>query len=406
MNCDKQKQNFHNLYFSVKMTSVKPKWGGSLEVSRKTALMVGLFIAIPTTIVYYVIKRLRKNGLSSFIKSIQSFHAANSKTIIVHNQETLEEVVAMSKKFNLMSVDCEWVQKSHVHIALLQISFPCGKCFLINHRIGITKDLLDVFQDETIIKIGLGILEEDLKKFKLQWGIEPKGLVDLRALASTFKPNLQKLGLQGLVGAFLQDLKLDKDWRIRASNWEAEKLSERQVAYAANDALSAMAVLLTITLNQTDSSNFEDLVKKAYELCFVHRDKSFRKSKPHSTRKEDSSIVVKKQQKIYSHSTLKKPLYDNAKLEAPDGQLLCTCDSKKALWYVTKGLGTLVSKSTDENVIVRLNFEPSGRPSGQEDYYLTAKDNKCVVCGMTQNCLRKYIVPHEYRKFFPEAYRY
>ena len=39
------------------------------------------------------------------------------------------------------------------------------------------------------------------------------------------------------------------------------------------------------------------------------------------------------------HATLKRPLYDNAKLQAPDGELLCVCDSRKAAWYVTKGLG-------------------------------------------------------------------
>ena len=36
---------------------------------------------------------------------------------------------------------------------------------------------------------------------------------------------------------------------------------------------------------------------------------------------------------------MKRPLYDNAKLQAPDGELLCVCDSRKAAWYVTKGLG-------------------------------------------------------------------
>ena len=35
------------------------------------------------------------------------------------------------------------------------------------------------------------------------------------------------------------------------------------------------------------------------------------------------------------------------------------------------------------------------------EYYLTVKDNVCVVCGKTESYLRKYIVPHEYRKFFP-----
>jgi len=35
----------------------------------------------------------------------------------------------------------------------------------------------------------------------------------------------------------------------------------------------------------------------------------------------------------------KKPLYHNCQLRSPDDQLLCTCDVKKAKWYVDKGLG-------------------------------------------------------------------
>lgn len=35
----------------------------------------------------------------------------------------------------------------------------------------------------------------------------------------------------------------------------------------------------------------------------------------------------------------KSPLYDNCFLYAPDGQPLCTCDKKKARWYLNKGIG-------------------------------------------------------------------
>lgn len=41
----------------------------------------------------------------------------------------------------------------------------------------------------------------------------------------------------------------------------------------------------------------------------------------------------------YSLSFRKSPLYDNCFLHAPDGQPLCTCDKKKAKWYLDKGIG-------------------------------------------------------------------
>ncbi len=71
--------------------------------------------------------------------------------------------------------------------------------------------------------------------------------------------------------------------------------------------------------------------------------------------------------------------------------------------YVAKGLGDRVSS---DPLTVRLRFEPSGRPEGAAgQYYLTDKDNQCVVCGKEESYLRKYIVPHEYRRYFPGSKR-
>ncbi|XP_006516478.1 exonuclease 3'-5' domain-containing protein 2 isoform X4 [Mus musculus] len=98
------------------------------------------------------------------------------------------------------------------------------------------------------------------------------------------------------------------------------------------------------------------------------------------------------------YSARKSPLYDNCFLQAPDGQPLCTCDRRKAQWYLDKGIGELVSK---EPFVVRLQFEPAGRPESPGDYYLMVKENLCVVCGKTDTYIRKNIIPHEYRKHFP-----
>ncbi|CAM1154706.1 EXD2 (predicted) [Pycnogonum litorale] len=96
--------------------------------------------------------------------------------------------------------------------------------------------------------------------------------------------------------------------------------------------------------------------------------------------------------------TRDKPLYDNCQLLAPDGQVLCSCNLKKAQWYLDKSLGVLVQ---DDPLIVRLNFEPEGRPILDGQYYIHNKDNRCVVCKSTKSLLRKNIVPHEYRRHFP-----
>lgn len=94
-----------------------------------------------------------------------------------------------------------------------------------------------------------------------------------------------------------------------------------------------------------------------------------------------------------------KPLYHNCYLEAPDGETLCTCDRKKADWYVMKELGNVVC---EDPFTVRLTFEPSGRALGNVGaYYTKVKKNECVVCGAEDKFIRKNVVPREYRKYFP-----
>lgn len=54
---------------------------------------------------------------------------------------------------------------------------------------------------------------------------------------------------------------------------------------------------------------------------------------------------------------------------------------------------------SEDPLIVRLKFEPSGRPESEKDYYLLDKQNMCVVCGRTDSYIKKHVVPHEYRRY-------
>jgi len=102
--------------------------------------------------------------------------------------------------------------------------------------------LLELLRHEQIVKLGVGI-DGDMKKLAKEF--EPTILngvyFDLRHAAIHTK-SVQAGGLASLVRQAL-NRKLDKDWRIRASNWEIDRLSEKQMLYAADDSLSALQVL-------------------------------------------------------------------------------------------------------------------------------------------------------------------
>lgn len=72
------------------------------------------------------------------------------------------------------------------------------------------------------------------------YNIQISGYIDLRYLAK--ECCLQERSL-GALAYKLLGCKLDKDWRIRASNWEAESLSDRQIEYAALDAYIGFKIL-------------------------------------------------------------------------------------------------------------------------------------------------------------------
>ena len=52
---------------------------------------------------------------------------------------------------------------------------------------------------------------------------------------------------------------------------------------------------------------------------------------------------------------------------------------------------------------MQLNFDPSGRPFTDRDYYMTVKENRCVVCGKEEDYVKKMVIPRDYRRHFPSS---
>lgn len=98
-------------------------------------------------------------------------------------------------------------------------------------------------------------------------------------------------------------------------------------------------------------------------------------------------------------SVKQKPIYGNTKVYDPDGNLLFLCINKKATWYLDRNLATIINK---EPLEIQLNFQPKGFGHQGDNYALSEKMNKCVVCGRENDLTRHHIVPYTYRKHFPE----
>uniref|UniRef100_A0A671XF54 Exonuclease 3'-5' domain-containing protein 2 n=1 Tax=Sparus aurata TaxID=8175 RepID=A0A671XF54_SPAAU len=366
-----------------------------------------------------------------------------AKPVMVSSEEEwLQLWPLMQKELSVLPVlglDCEWVKVTAVSVkgrasavSLLQMATYTGLCVLVRlqaFRSGLQTfplSLMEVLRDPHILKVGVGCYE-DGKRLTRDYGLSMTCTVDLRYLALRQRLTTVNNGLSlKSLAADLLNVSLDKSLELRCSDWEADQLTLEQMTYAARDAQVSIALFLHLLSFSSEAGSvlssgcsYSELAARCQGLVDVPfrgrgdgEDKAADGERRRRTRKPptyespesgdqqvpDPRKNNKRKPLGVGYSARKSPLYDNCFLHAPDNQPLCTCDKKKAKWYLDKGIGVLQS---EDPFVVRLLFEPSGRPDSQQDYYLTAKENLCVVCGKADSYIRKNIVPHEYRRHFP-----
>lgn len=320
---------------------------------------------------------------------------------------------------NVLGFDCEWVNEGPV--SLLQLATFNGVCGLF--RIGkigyVPHKLKELLASKRILKVGVASYE-DGQKIIADYGCRVNGTLDLRTLAEHANlPSPKSLAAMSL--QYL-GLEMDKLIEVRCGNWNAGTLTDEQVAYAACDAIASVLIYDQIVQKIKEKHTlWENFVNYMKSICSKNINMQFcclpsniidtrfkaqqiqavdqKNAKNSNINKLMQDLNAKNAARKSSIPTRNKPLYHNCYLQAPDGDILCTCDRKKAEWYVTKELGEVID---NEPFTVRLRFEPSGRALGEVgQYYTQVKVNQCVVCGTSEKFIRKNVVPREYRKYFP-----
>ncbi|XP_017886438.1 exonuclease 3'-5' domain-containing protein 2 [Ceratina calcarata] len=324
---------------------------------------------------------------------------------------------------NVLGFDCEWANEGPV--SLLQLATFNGVCGLFRiNKIGyIPQNLKELLASKQILKVGVASYE-DGQKIIADHGCNVCSTLDLRTLAQRANlpcpKSLAAMSLQYL------SLEMDKLIEVRCSDWDAGTLADEQVAYAACDAIASVLIYDQIVQRMKEKySLWQNLIDYIKSLCNRKLNTQFHnlpngiidtrfRAQPTNTivnqknMKNSNIDKIRNMKDLNMNNTVghksniptrNKPLYHNCYLQAPDGEILCTCDRKKAEWYISKQLGEVIEK---EPFTVRLKFEPSGRALGEVgQYYTQVKVNQCVVCGTSDNFIRKNVVPREYRKYFP-----
>lgn len=93
-------------------------------------------------------------------------------------------------------------------------------------------------------------------------------------------------------------------------------------------------------------------------------------------------------------------IFGNWKMLSREGALMCRLSTKKAMWYVERGLADVnVTERT-----IQLKFEPNGM-GDDNPYLLEDRVAICVVCGTEHNLTNHHVVPTLYRKHLPDSYK-
>lgn len=96
--------------------------------------------------------------------------------------------------------------------------------------------LKELLEDDQVVKVGLST-QDDFKNLRKWCEITPRGFIELQQLVKTY--GITDMSLAKIY-ALLFGQKLSK--RQRLTNWEADQLNMRQLAYASLDAVACVEI--------------------------------------------------------------------------------------------------------------------------------------------------------------------
>ena len=159
---------------------------------------------------------------------------------VVRTEEQTIEAVAYLSTCKLVGIDSETrpsFTKGHTNkVALLQIASE-EHCYLFRLNItGLTKPLVELLEDSSVVKVGLSLRDDFLMLHK-RANFRPQGYIELQDYVHRF--GIEEMSLRKIYGILFGE-KISKAQRL--SNWEAETLTHAQQLYAATDAWACINI--------------------------------------------------------------------------------------------------------------------------------------------------------------------
>jgi ribonuclease D len=168
------------------------------------------------------------------------------KIILVNDAETAGLAFEEINTHEVVGFDTETRPSFHkgqfYHVALLQIALSHTVYLIRLNDTGITKEMISFFENENILKAGVGV-RDDIRVLQKLHRFKAEGFIELTTLSK--EAGLQVESVKKLT-ALLLGFRISKS--AQTSNWEAPSLNEKQISYAATDAWVCLEIYKKLSL--------------------------------------------------------------------------------------------------------------------------------------------------------------
>lgn len=163
------------------------------------------------------------------------------KIYLIDSPDQVEDAVDFLEDQRIIGFDTEtkpsFRKGQFNHVSLLQLSTSEQAFIFRLNKIGFPDPLRNLLEKENLVKVGAAV-HDDLKGLrKLTDSFFPLSFFDLNDELK--KVGFHNVGVRNLCGMVLK-IRISKTEQV--SNWEAEKLTEKQLRYAATDAWACLEI--------------------------------------------------------------------------------------------------------------------------------------------------------------------
>lgn len=178
--------------------------------------------------------------------------------VVVEDMDSFRETFPRLLHSDILGFDTEtrpsFKKGKKNKVSLVQLANENLACLIRINKIGFPPELADLLADPDVIKAGVAV-HDDIRFLKNLKKFTPESFIDLQKLVKKF--GIQCSGLKKLT-AIVLGFRISK--RQQVTDWEAEKLSEAQLIYAATDAWVCHQIYRKlINGNERPVSYFEDI---------------------------------------------------------------------------------------------------------------------------------------------------